>query len=181
MLQFRSKVTRKVLEYFFLNSDQSRYINELAGILGLDAGNLYRKLKEMEREGILISDERGNQKYYSLNKRYSLLKELKRTYEAKYGFINHLKEDLNKLKGIEEAYLFGSYAAGNFQQESDIDILLVGSHSSLEAKRIILPLQKMIGREINIVDLSPKELKSRLRKKDDFIKNIFSKKTIKLL
>lgn len=181
MLQFRSKITKKVLEYFFLNADQSRYINELAGILDLDVGNLYRKLKEMEKEGILTSEDRGNQKYYSLNKRYSLLKELKRTYEAKYGFINRLKDSLNKLKGLKEAYLFGSYAAGNFQQESDIDILLVGSHSSLEAKRIILPLQKMTGREINIVDLSPKELKSRIRKKDDFIKNIFSKKTIKLI
>lgn len=181
MLQFRSKITRRVLEYFFLNPDQNRYINELSDILGLDAGNLYRKLKEMEREGILISEIRGNQKYYALNKKYSLLRELKRTYEVKFGFVNHLKEKLSKLKGIEEAYLFGSYAAGNFQQDSDIDILLVGSHSSLDAKRIILPLQKLIGREINIIDLSPKELKSLIRKKDDFIKNIFSKKTIKLL
>ncbi len=48
MFQFRSKITVKVLGYFFLNPHESRYINELAEILDLDAGNLYRKLKEME-------------------------------------------------------------------------------------------------------------------------------------
>lgn len=81
---------------------------------------------------------------------------------------------------MEKAYIFGSYVKGNFQQESDIDILLIGDHSSLEAKRIILPLEKNIGREINIIDISIEELKLRQKKNDDFIKNIFSQKTIKI-
>jgi len=81
---------------------------------------------------------------------------------------------------LEKAYIFGSYVKGNFQQESDIDILLIGDHSSLEAKRIILPLEKNIGREINIIDISIEELKLRQKKNDDFIKNIFSQKTIKI-
>lgn len=83
MFQFRSKITVKVLGYFFLNPHESRYINELAEILDLDAGNLYRKLKEMESEGILLSEKRGNQIYYCLNKKYPLLKEIKRVYNSR--------------------------------------------------------------------------------------------------
>jgi len=180
MFQFRSKITIKVLGYFFLNPQKTHYVNDLAIVLDLDVGNLFRKLKELEKEGILCSEKRGNQKYYRLNKNYSLLKEAKRMYNAKYGIIEILKEKLKGIKKLKEAYIFGSYAKGNFQQESDIDILLIGNHSSLEAKRKILPLEKNIGREINIIDISTEEMKSRQKKNDDFTKNIFSQKTIKI-
>jgi len=180
MIGFRSKITVKILDYYFVNPEKRHYINELADLLEVDPGNLFRKLKELETEGILISETRGNQKYFSLNKNYPLLKEIKKTYEAKYGIVNLLKDRLAKLKNLKEAYIFGSYAQNTLQQESDIDILLIGDHSSLGAKRLILPVQKNIGREINIIDLTPKEFKQRKKKKDEFIKNIFSQKIIKI-
>jgi len=179
-LLLRTKITIKVLGYFFLNPQKTNYVNELANVLDLDVGNLFRKLKELEKEGILYSEKRGNQKYYGLNKNYPLLKEMKRIYNAKYGIVNILKKKLKKIKKLEKTYIFGSYAKGDFQQESDIDVLLVGDHSSLEAKRIILPLEKTAGRKINIIDISTEELKLRHKKNDDFIKNIFSQKTIKI-
>lgn len=181
MIQFRSKITLKLLDYFFLNPDSSHYINELADMLKLDPGNLFRKLKELEIEGILISENRGSQKYYSLNKKYPLFKEFKKTYQAKYGLTNSLKEKISGIKGLREAYIFGSYASDSLQQGSDIDILLVGDHSSLEAKKLIIPLQKDIGREINIIDLSEQELKRRKKQNDEFVNNIFSNEVIKLI
>ena len=180
MIDFRSKITVKILGYYFINPEKKHYINELAVLLEIDPGNLFRKLKELETEGILISETRGNQKYFSLNKNYPLLKEIKKTYEAKYGIVNLLKDRLVKLKNLKEAYIFGSYVQNSLQQESDIDILLIGNHSSLEAKRLILPLQKNIGRQINIVDLTPKEFRRRKKNQDEFIKNIFSQKIIKI-
>lgn len=180
MLEYRSQITKKVLGYYFLNSDRKHYINELADLLSVDPGNLFRKLKELEREGILISETSGNQKYFSLNKKYPLLHEVKKIYNAKYGVASLLKKKISKLKGLKSAWIFGSYAQNSFQQESDIDLLLIGSHSSLEAKRLILPLEKDLGREINIIDMTEKDFESRKKKKDEFIKNIFSQKTIKI-
>ena len=92
-----------------------------------------------------------------------------------------LKQKLSKLKGLREAYIFGSYAKDSLQQESDIDLLLVGEHSSLEAKRLILPLMKEIQREINIVDFSSAEFKKKKKAGDEFLKNIFSQKKIKII
>lgn len=180
MLEYRSQITKKVLGYYFLNPERSHYINELANLLSVDPGNLFRKLKELEQEGILVSETRGNQKYFLLNKKYPLLHELKKIYNAKYGIVELLKKRIKNLKNMKSAWVFGSYAKNTFQQESDIDLLLVGSHSSLEAKRLILPLEKDIGREINIVDMTEKEFQSRKKKKDEFIKNIFSQKTIEI-
>lgn len=180
MIKLGSKITIKILGYYFVNPDKKRYINELAAILEIDPGNLFRKLKELEAEGILISEKQGNQKYFKLNKKYPLLKEIKKTYEMKYGLTDRLKKIANGLKGLREAYIFGSYAGDSLQQESDIDILLIGNHSSLAAKRMILPLQNEIKREINIIDLTPKDFNLRRKHKDEFIENIFSNKIIKI-
>ncbi len=180
MFEFRSKITIKVLRYYLLNKDRRHYVNELAGILNVDPGNLFRKLKELEDEGILSSETRGNQRYYELNKNYTLLRELENFFQAKYGIEEQLEQKLSKLKGLQEAYIFGSYAKNSIQQESDIDLLLVGRHSSLEAKRLILPLAKDIQREINIVDFTPSEFKKK-KTKDDFLKRILSGKKIKII
>jgi Fic family protein len=85
MLGFRSKVTIKILNYYFLNPQKSHYVNELARILIVDPANLFRKLKELEREGVLVSEMKGNQRYFSLNKNYPLLKELKKLLSCIYG------------------------------------------------------------------------------------------------
>jgi len=180
MLGFRSKITIKVLNYYFLNPQKSHYVNELARILDVDPANLFRKLKELEKEGILVSEMKGNQRYFSLNKKYSFLKELKKTFEAKYGIFNLIKEKLNKLKGLKKAFIFGSLAKNTLSPESDIDILLIGRHSSLEAKRLILSLERTTGREINILDMTEEEFKKRKRQKDELLKNIFSGKVIKI-
>ena len=180
MLNFRSQITIKVLDYFFTNPQKARYINELAGILEVDPGNLYRKLKELEAENILSSESKGNQKYYFLNKKYSLLKEIKKAYEAKYGLVKKLEKALRGLKGLESAYLFGSFATGKAEAESDIDLLLIGDHSSMAATKKILPVQKLLGREINIIDMKNKEYEAK-KEKDDFLKNVLSSKPIKLI
>ena len=61
MFNFKSKIAEKLLGYYFVNADAGHYINELARMLSLDPGNLDRKLKELEKEGILISRPIGNQ------------------------------------------------------------------------------------------------------------------------
>ncbi len=161
MFSLKSKIATKVLGYYFLNPQKQHYINELAILIEVDPGNLFRKLKELEAEGVLSSERRGNQNYFFLNQRYPLLKELKKSYEMKYGLAVLLQEKLKKLNGLKEAYIFGSYAKGDLSPQSDIDLLLIGEHSSLAAKKFILPLQKTLKREINVVDLTLTEFKSR--------------------
>jgi predicted nucleotidyltransferase len=181
MMEVRSKITQKILGYYLLNPKKEHYINELAGVLEVDPGNLFRQLKQLEADGVLVSDSRGREKYYRLNDHYPLLKELKKTFEFKYGIEKLIKDQLIKMKGLDGAYIFGSYAKNSLNRESDIDLLLIGSHSSLEALRKILPIQKSMGREINVVDMSKQEFRSRKKKKDEFLSNVLNNKTIKLV
>lgn len=181
MFKLNSKIEIAVLEYFFVNPQARKYINELAQILGINPANLDKKLKELEKEGILHSEVSGKQKYYFLNKKYFLLSEVKKIFEAKYGLPEKFKKALNGLVGLEEAYLFGSFAKGNAGEESDIDLLLIGGHSSLEADRRIAKMQNQLQREINTVDIATDEFKKRKKNRDEFLENIFADKIIKII
>lgn len=181
MPSFKSKVIIKILNYFFTNPEAKHYINELARILDLDPKNVDRKLKEMEREGLLKSEFVGNQRFFYLSKNYPLLSQYRQIFLKTYGMERLLKDILTQIQGVKEAYIFGSYAQNKMDASSDIDLLVVGNHSVLLLQKQLLKIQKEIGREINIVNLSEDELKSKKRARNPFIKNIFSQKIIKLL
>jgi len=181
MISFKSKVTIKILNYYFLNPDAKYYINELANILSLDPKNVYLKLKELEKEGILDSEFRGKERYFSLAKNYPLLDNYRQIFLKTFGLEQKLKHIIDGIQGVEEAYIYGSYASNKMDSSSDIDMLLVGSHSTMELQKIINRLQKETGREFNIINLNKKEFEKMKKDKDQFISNIFKGTIIKLL
>jgi len=180
MIILNSKIARVLLPYFFLHPDSKLYINEMVNKFNLDKRNLIKKLKEFEDEGLLVSEKIGAQKYYSLNKKFPLYNEYKKIILKTIGVENQLSEILRNIKGVKEAYIFGSYAADDMDSTSDIDLLIVGKVNTIELHKRLAALQKKIEREINLINMSEQEFAEK-RKKDFFIKNIFRKKTIKLV
>lgn len=180
MLSFKSKVTRKVLNYFFLNESAELYVNEAARLLQEDPKNIYRMLVLLEREGLLKSEFKGRERYFSANKTAPEYRNYKAVFLRSTGVERLLKDALAGLAGLKSAYIFGSYANAGFTAQSDIDVLLVGSHTPLSAERAVVKLRKSLGRELNIVNMSAEEF-ARKSGKDQFLKSIFEKKTIKLL
>ncbi|NQU16854.1 MAG: nucleotidyltransferase domain-containing protein [Candidatus Saganbacteria bacterium] len=179
MISFKSKITIKILDYYFLNPDTEHYTNELAKALELDPKNLHRKLEELEKEGLFKSEFRGKERYFSLNKKFALLDHYKQIFLKTFGLEHKLNKIAVEIAGIKEAYIFGSYAKEKMDSSSDIDLLIIGSHSILELQKKINTLQKETGREFNVVNLSGAEYAEK--KKDQFIKNIFKAGPIKLL
>ena len=181
MISFRSQVTIKILNYFFLNPGAKHYINELARILDLDPKNIDRKLKELEKNGLLQSEFLGKQRYFYLNRKNFLLKNYRQIFLKTYGLEQKLKDLSLQTKGVKTAYLFGSYVKNKMDISSDIDLLLVGNHSTIDWQRKINQLQKEIGREINTLNLSEQEFKNKQKANNPFIENILTGKNIKLI
>ena len=46
MISLRSEITKKLLNYFFINPHESLYVNEMSQKLQLDKRNLVKKIKE---------------------------------------------------------------------------------------------------------------------------------------
>jgi len=179
MINFKSKISQKVLGYFFVNPQAEMYLNEMTRKFDIDRGNLVKKLSEWEREGILIKNKKGNLSLYTINRSYPFLPELKKIFKKSFGLESVLEEKLKKIKGIKKAIIFGSYAKDKLSGESDIDLLLVGNHNFLDTEREIIKLQEQFDREINIVDMTEKEFKKK--KNEEFLKNVLSGRHIKLI
>ncbi len=180
MISLRSDITQKVLGYFMLHYRAELYINEMARRLSVDDGNLTRKLKELEKEGILKSELKGQEKYYSLNRSFPLVQEYKKIILKTVGLEQQLKELLKPIKGLKNAYIFGSYATDKMDASSDIDLMVVGNHSTIEVQKKIAEIQKSVNREINVINLSREEY-AKKQKSDPFIKSILRKKKIQIL
>ena len=119
------------------------YVNEIARRLNLNRGNLVRKLKELEAEGILRSRWKGNQLYYSFNSTFSLLKEYKNIIRKTVGLEHILKERLKGLPGIKKVFIFGSYVDDKMDISSDVDILVAGDQDTIELHKMIAQVQKI--------------------------------------
>lgn len=176
-----SGIKKKILNYLFLNEERRVYINEFARILESDPKNVYRSLVALEKEGILSSEFMGKQRYFYLNKKNKLFKEHKNIFLKTVGIESVLKEELKKVAGLKNAYIFGSYANKNYGPDSDIDILLIGAHKALHAQKTLYNIQKHAGRDINTVNMPFDEFEKKRMSGDNFIKNIFNGKVIKLL
>ena len=180
MISLKSEITQKVLNYFFLNPQENLYVNELARKLSLDKRNLVKKIRELEKEGLLISRQRGNLKLYSININFPLYKEYKNIILKTLGFEAKLKQILRAVAGIKKAYIYGSYAENKMEAHSDIDLLVIGGHSIIALQKKISRFQRELDREINVVNMDKKEFLRRRKNKDPFIANIFKMKTIEL-
>lgn len=181
MLSITSKLTKTLLGFYFLHEDEILYVNELVRRLDLDKRNLMKKLKELEKEGIFSSQMKGNQKYFSLNKKYALYKEYKTIILKTIGLEHKLKDTLADIKGIKKVYIFGSYAEDKMDASSDIDIIVIGDQDTLLIQKRISQLQKIMDREINVINMTENEFMLKQKIKDPFILNILKKKKIEII
>lgn len=181
MIGLRSKITRELLRFFFLHKEESFYINQLAKTLQLDRGNLIKKLKELEAQGLFQSEFRGHQKYYSLNKKCLFYKEYESIVRKTVGIEKELGTALKKIRSVQKAWIFGSYASNQMDTFSDIDLLVVGDHDTIKLYAQLALFQKKYGRTINTVNMSPKEFDKKMVLKDSFLKEIFQNWIIQIV
>jgi predicted nucleotidyltransferase len=146
---FNKYASWQILQYFALNPTKEVYVKEIAKNLSLSPSICSKTLRELLKSGILEkrSSGQGQAHYYKLSNNY-LTKELKRfiglfmIHEA--GLVNKIAE---ASEGLTSIALYGSYATGEFNENSDIDLLVI---SSKKQKLRMRTLEQTIGKNINI-------------------------------
>jgi len=181
MFQLRSKLRRDLLVYYFTNPAASHYLRELARILNADPANLSRELASLEDQGVFLSQTRGRQKYFQLNRSYPLFAEYRRILQKTVGVHSRLRDALAGMQGIEQAYLYGSFARDQADLQSDIDLLIIGRPGAEALEAVIARLESKLGREINYTVFDRKEFQKRRAKKDPFLADVWEHEKIALL
>lgn len=180
----KSTLKKKLLAYFFTNPESQLYLREIANLINVDPTNLSRTLRDFEAEGVFISLKKGNQKYFSLNRKYPLFEELKSTIFKTVGVSGTLKTLFKKLPGIKRAFIYGSFAKNSERASSDIDLCLVIKKSEFKEEALLKELhalEKQLGREISYVFFTEEEWNQKVTEKDSFREGILKGKRVELV
>jgi len=180
----RSSLRRNLLAYFFTNPHQSHYLREVATILNTDPGNLSKELTRLVKEGVFNSEERGRQKYFTLNKDYPLYEELKSMIFKTIGLQGALKEALKNIAGIRIAFIYGSYAKRIQDALSDVDLLLIIDPKKFNEDILIekiSAIERRLSRTINYSYYPKREWSERVKEKEGFPVSLLKEPKIMLI
>ena len=181
MLDLHSKARQRLLAFYFTNPNARHHLRDLAERIGVDPSNLSKELRRLEHDGLFKSEVNGRQKYFSLNREYPLYTEVRRIVEKTIGAVPMLSRSIKKVKGVQEAYLYGSFARDQQDAASDIDVLLIGSPKADDLAHEIEKLERQLGREINYTTMTSKEFESRRARKDAFLEDLWHNKRVPLM
>jgi len=176
-----SKIKRAILNKFLTNPEEKYYVRQLAIIINASVGTIHRELVKLEESGILISEKLGNLRFFCINKRNPLYKELKEMIFKTEGIKGRMEAELKLIKGIKAAFIYGSFAKKEERRDSDIDLLLIGDIDDHKLVSRISDLEKEFDREINYTVYTVQEFNEKKKNNNLFILDVLNGQKIFLI
>lgn len=109
---------------------------------------------------------------------YGPLREL---IEASIGVEAELSKRLAATSGVEVAAIFGSWAAGDLEAGSDIDVIVVGNFDRSALAKAMRKIEDLAQRDIQLVMLTRREFRDRLRRRSGVVRSIAERPIIPLV
>ncbi len=156
-----------VIEYF-LKTSKEIHVKELARQLKISPQTANHYLKFYTKEKILKERKEGNLLLYSLADN-CLTRQLKIFYILDILF--EFSRSFVKENNITSFILYGSHASGTYDENSDIDLLIISQQKKLNLNKV-KALEKKMGKEVKIQVFSLGEWRNLKRKKDRFAQSV---------
>jgi len=174
----RSRVRDRILLEFFTKPGTSAHVREMARRVKASAPTVGAELAELARFGVLQTQTVGRSLVYSINERSPLLGELRALVQKTIGIEGLVAKAFEGLLGVEAAYIFGSHAAGTDTAGSDVDVLVIGRPNRAALSEKLAPVERAIGRDVNVVTKTEAQVRERRRGGDPFWRQVLGKPMI---
>ena len=138
-------------------------------------------LEKLLRQGLVESRRIGPLRMWRMDSANPLYPALRELYARTIGLVAQLRTILEREPGVRYGFVFGSYARGDDDVRSDIDVLIVGDVSGHELFEKTQSLEATLGREINPVLWSERELMTRARERAPFLMTLLTEPKIWLV
>ena len=168
----KSKIRGKILGLLFSSPEKPPYLSELARQVKTSPGNVRRELARFIQDGLIRRERKGNLVFYHLNRGHALYHDIHSLILKTTGIEGALQGLVKKDKKIRLALLYGSFARGEENGESDIDLLIVTEGKPTDYYLDVGELEKRFRREINPTIYPPAEFKEKLNEKGSFLAEV---------
>jgi DNA-binding transcriptional ArsR family regulator len=152
---FRSDQQLRILGVLFAQVGDELSIGDLAGEAGVAQATASREVARLEEHGLVVSRSIGRSKFVRPNWDLPWAPELRSILMQTVGVLGCLGEVFECERGIDSAFIFGSWAARYQGREGpfprDVDVLVVGDASLRSVRRLCKKVQADLRIEVNPV------------------------------
>ena len=166
-----SKIRAELFRLLFGVNDKALYMREIERRSRFAIGTIQGELKKLSNLDLVLKEIDGNRTYYRANKNHPLFDDIHNLTLKTTGLVDVLKNALGTKK-IKLAFVFGSFARGEENAESDIDLLVIGNLGLRDVTRLLSDTEGKILREINPHVYSENEFIKKYKKQDRFVSQL---------
>ncbi|MCD6464059.1 nucleotidyltransferase domain-containing protein [Candidatus Woesearchaeota archaeon] len=152
----------KILKFFIFNPTKHFYLREIARKLKISTSTTKHFLDIFVKESIVSKQEKGNLSIFQLNNKSVYVKQLKKTFALLYFKKAGIETITNKTLAI-----YGSYATGEFDEKSDLDLLVIGSRQDINYEAL-KKFEKTISTEVQLTIIPYYKWGKMKKNKDSF-------------
>jgi predicted nucleotidyltransferase len=154
----RSRLQAEVLTLAMLNPSREWSLTELASRARASVSSVQREITRAEQAGVVSSRRLGNMRLVKAADS-PIAASLTELLLRSFGPRQVLAEELQGIEGIDEAYVFGSWAA-RYEGEvgrppADIDVLVIGAPDRDELDDAAQRAEGRLARDVNMTIRSP--------------------------
>jgi DNA-binding transcriptional ArsR family regulator len=150
---FRSELQGELLSWLFLHPEAEFSLVELARRYGVSPSTMTREADRFVAAGLVGERRQGNQRLLKARVDTVVAGPLAELLAVTFGPTAVLGELLARVPGVEEAYVYGSWAARYRGQPGDVprdvDVLVVGEADDDDLYEVSRNAERTLGREVN--------------------------------
>lgn len=164
------RARRLILGWLLGHPDESFFLRQIVRQTGLPLGSVQRELEALTAAGLVTRKTQGRQVYFQADRSSPVFPELQSLFVKTAGIADVLRKVLAPMHDrIELAFVFGSAARGEVRNDSDVDLMIVGSVSFGEVVEALAEAQTILGREINPTVYAGDEFRRKVRAGQHFV------------
>jgi len=178
----RSRFLGELLAWLYLHPDREYSATELATRFGVSQATASREADRLGEAGLIRERRTGNLRLLSADTDTVLARPLTDLLAVTFGPLAILAELLSKVPGVDEAFIYGSWAARYHGEPGpvprDVDVLVVGDADDDELYDVARRAEQTLGREVNVRRVAAETW--RLPGEDPFLTSVQSRPLARL-
>lgn len=177
----RSQIRRRIVLLLLEGTAPRLHLREIQRQVGTTPGTARRELMRLVDAGLVKREAEGRNVYFSIDLSSPVTQPFRDLFRRTFGIPSVIRRHIADVRGIESALVFGSYATGTMQPESDVDLLVVGKPSRDELTERLQAAEAEVGRRISETVFTEAELSERRGRGDRFVTNLDEGPTVRIL